>query len=146
VRVARRQRLDHRVRARAVPAGTDAVTAARGQRDRACHDGQQPEQQRTTTGHPAQYGDDARLVIQVWTNGRVSKRRVMERDDPSAVRQQLELLRIEHQLAVSIGLDADPEYMADLERQLEIWEAAWVGAAVTQLAVRRAELRGRPQG
>jgi hypothetical protein len=70
----------------------------------------------------------------------------MERDDPSAVRQQLELLRIEHQLAVSIGLDADPEYMADLERQLEIWEAAWVGAAVTQLAVRRAELRGRPQG
>jgi hypothetical protein len=70
----------------------------------------------------------------------------MECDDPSAARQQLELLRIEHQLAVSIGLDADPEYMADLERQLEIWEAAWVGAAVTQLAVRRAELRGRPQG
>jgi len=70
----------------------------------------------------------------------------MERDDPSAVRQHLELLRIEHQLAVSIGLDADPEYMADLEHQLEIWEAAWVGAAVTELAVRRAELRGRPQG
>lgn len=70
----------------------------------------------------------------------------MESDDPSAVRQQLELLRIEHQLAVSIGLDADPEYMADLERQLEIWEAAWVGAAVTQLAVKRAELRGRSQG
>jgi len=70
----------------------------------------------------------------------------MECDDPAAVRQQLELLRIEHQLAVSIGLDADPEYMADLERQLEIWEAAWVGAAVTQLAVKRAELRGRSQG
>ena len=70
----------------------------------------------------------------------------MESHDPSTVRQRLELLRIEHQLAVSIGLDADPEYMADLEHQLEIWEAAWVGAAVTQLAVRRAELRGRPQG
>jgi hypothetical protein len=70
----------------------------------------------------------------------------MERHDPSAVREQLELLRIEHQLAVSIGLDADPEYMADLEHQLEIWEAAWVGALVTQLAVRRAELSGRPQG
>jgi hypothetical protein len=70
----------------------------------------------------------------------------MDCDDPSAVREQLELLRIEHQLAVSIGLDADPDYMADLERQLEIWEAAWVGATVTQLAVRRAELRGRPQG
>jgi len=70
----------------------------------------------------------------------------MESHDPSTVRQRLELLRIEHQLAVAIGLDADPEYMADLEHQLEIWEAAWVGAAVTQLAVRRAELRGRPQG
>ena len=70
----------------------------------------------------------------------------MESDDPSTVRQRLELLRIEHQLAVAIGLDADPEYMADLAHQLEILEAAWVGAAVTQLAVRRAELRGRPQG
>ena len=70
----------------------------------------------------------------------------MDSDDPSTVRQRLELLRIEHQLAVTIGLDADPEYMADLEHQLEIWEAAWVGAAVTQLAVKRAELRGRPQG
>ena len=70
----------------------------------------------------------------------------MECDDPAEVRQRLELLRIEHELAVSIGLDADPEYMADLERQLEIWEAAWVGAAVTQIAVRRARSRGRPQG
>ena len=71
---------------------------------------------------------------------------MMEIDDPSVVRQQLELLRIEHQLAVSIGLDADPEYMAELEHQLEIWEAAWVGAAVTQHAVRRAQRRGRLQG
>ena len=70
----------------------------------------------------------------------------MECEDLSAVRQQLELLRIEHQLAVSIGLDADPEYMADLERQLEIWEAAWVVAAVTELAVSRALELGRPQG
>ena len=70
----------------------------------------------------------------------------MECDDPAEVRQRLELLRIEHELAVSIGLDADPEYMADLERQLEIWEAAWVGAAVTQLAVTRALSGGRPQG
>gem|GEM_PF-2452053 len=70
----------------------------------------------------------------------------MQCDDPGEVRQQLELLRIEHKLAVSIGLDADPEYMADLERQLEIWEAAWIGAAVTELAVTRAAVRGRPQG
>jgi hypothetical protein len=70
----------------------------------------------------------------------------MECDDPAAVREQLELLRIEHKLAVAIGLDADPEYMADLEHQLAIWEAAWVGAAVTELAVTRAGLTGRQQG
>lgn len=70
----------------------------------------------------------------------------MECEDPAAVRRQLELLRIEHQLAVAIGLDADAEYMADLERQLEIWEAAWVGAAVTELAVTRGTACGRPQG
>ena len=70
----------------------------------------------------------------------------MECDDPAEVRQRLELLRIEHELAVSIGLDADPEYMADLERQLEIWEAAWVGAAVTEIAVTRAQTRGRQLG
>lgn len=70
----------------------------------------------------------------------------MERDDHAEVRERLKLLRIEHQLAVSIGLDSDPEYMADLERQLQIWEAAWVGAAVTELAVTRAQVRGRLQG
>ena len=70
----------------------------------------------------------------------------MERDDHAEVRERLKLLRIEHQLAVSIGLDSDPEYMADLERQLRIWEAAWVGAAVTELAVTRAQVRGRLQG
>lgn len=70
----------------------------------------------------------------------------MECDDPTDVRQRLELLRIEHQLALAIGLDADPEYMADLEQQLEIHEAAWVGAAVTQIVVRRAQQRGRLQG
>lgn len=70
----------------------------------------------------------------------------MECEDSAAVREQLELLQIEHQLAVSIGLDADPEYMADLERQLEIWKAAWVGAAVTEIAISRGQTQGRPQG
>jgi hypothetical protein len=76
----------------------------------------------------------------------VSKNESVECDDPAEVRQRLELLRIEHQLAVRIGLDADPEYMADLERQLEIWEAAWIGAAVTQVAVTRAQTQGRLEG
>ena len=70
----------------------------------------------------------------------------MHSEDPAAVRQHLDLLRIEHELAVAIGLDNDPVYMADLEHQLATWEAAWVGAAVTEIAVSRAERQGRPQG
>ncbi|MBW3653769.1 MAG: hypothetical protein KY433_09290 [Actinobacteria bacterium] len=70
----------------------------------------------------------------------------VECDDPAAARERLELLRIEHELAVAVGLDADPRYMADLQQQLQIWEAAWVGAAVTQLAVRQAQTRGRQEG
>jgi len=66
--------------------------------------------------------------------------------DPAEVRERLEMLRIEHELAVSIGLDADPAYMADLRRQLATWEAAWIAATVTAVAVSRAEQRGRPQG
>ncbi len=62
------------------------------------------------------------------------------------MRQQLDLLRLEHELAVAIGLDNDPVYMADLEHQLATWEAAWVGAAVTEIAVSRAAPQGRPQG
>ena len=70
----------------------------------------------------------------------------MHSQDPAEVRQHLDLLRMEHDLAVSIGLDNDPVYMADLEQQLARYEAAWVGAAVTEIAVSRAERLGRPQG
>jgi hypothetical protein len=70
----------------------------------------------------------------------------MSPQDPAAVRQHLDLLRMEHDLAVAIGLDNDPVYMADLEHQLATYEAAWVGAAVTQIAVSRADRQGRPQG
>jgi len=70
----------------------------------------------------------------------------MQSDDPTEVRQHLDLLRLEHDLAVSIGLDSDPVYMADLEHQLATWEAAWVTTAVTELAVRRALLQGRSHG
>jgi len=70
----------------------------------------------------------------------------MSSDDPATVRKHLDLLRLEHELAVSIGLDNDPVYMADLEHQLATWEAAWVGAAVTELAVSRAAEQGRLQG
>ena len=70
----------------------------------------------------------------------------MPPDDPAEVRQQLDLLRLEHELAVSIGLDSDPAYMADLEHQLATWQAAWVAAAVTEIAVRRAVRVGRWHG
>ncbi len=70
----------------------------------------------------------------------------MSYSDPSEVRERLELLRVERQLARSIGLDADPEYMADLEHQLATLEAAWTGARVTEIAVTRAESLGRQQG
>ncbi len=66
--------------------------------------------------------------------------------DPAEVRERLELLRIEHELACSIGLDEDADYMADLEHQLATLEAAWVGARVTEIAVMQAELTGRGQG
>ncbi len=66
--------------------------------------------------------------------------------DPSEVRERLELLRIEHELACSIGLDSDQQYMADLERQLATLEAAWVGARVTEIAVTQARWLGRNQG
>ena len=70
----------------------------------------------------------------------------MSPQDPSDVRQTLDLLRMEHDLAVAIGLDNDPVYMADLEHQLATYEAAWIGAAVTEMAVSRAEQQGRLQG
>lgn len=66
--------------------------------------------------------------------------------DSSEVHEQLQLLRIEHELACSIGLDEDAEYMAELERQLATWHAAWVGARVIEIAVRQAERLGRRQG
>jgi hypothetical protein len=70
----------------------------------------------------------------------------MQSDDPAEVRQHLYLLRLEHDLAVSIGLDSDPVYMADLEHQLATWQAAWVAAAVTEIAVSRAVRHGRLHG
>ncbi len=62
------------------------------------------------------------------------------------LRERVDLLRREHELAHDVGLDSDPGYMADLQEELATWEAAWVGAAVTEIATARAERHGRPQG
>lgn len=66
--------------------------------------------------------------------------------DTADLRHRLDLLRLEHDLAFAVGLDADEAYMEDLERELATWEAAWTMAAVVDIATLRAELRGRPQG
>ncbi|MDQ3850925.1 MAG: hypothetical protein M3296_09985 [Actinomycetota bacterium] len=70
----------------------------------------------------------------------------MTYSDAAELRERVDLLRFEYALAFVVGLDSDPAYMADLESDLAKWEAAWVGAAVTELATARAEHRGRPQG
>lgn len=40
----------------------------------------------------------------------------------------------------------DPAYMADLDTEIAAMHAAWIGAAVTEIAVLRAQLAGAPQG
>jgi hypothetical protein len=62
------------------------------------------------------------------------------------VRQHLMLLHEERVLAHEAGLDHDPAYMADLQDEIEAYRAAYVGAAVTELAMLRASLDGRNYG
>ena len=56
------------------------------------------------------------------------------------VKRHLDLLHEERQLAVEIGLAADGAYMADLEEEITACRAAYVGAAVTEIATMRASL------
>jgi len=58
------------------------------------------------------------------------------------VKRHLDLLHEERLLAVEIGLAADGAYMADLEDEIVACRAAYVGAAVTEIATMRAELSG----
>jgi hypothetical protein len=54
----------------------------------------------------------------------------------------LRLLYAERALAVAEGLGADHAYMADLEEEIVVLREAYVGAAVTEIAVLRAQLSG----
>ena len=56
------------------------------------------------------------------------------------VKRHLDLLHEERLLAVEIGLAADGAYMADLEDEITACRAAYVGAAVTEIATMRAAL------
>jgi hypothetical protein len=58
------------------------------------------------------------------------------------VKQHLDLLHEERQLAVAIGLSNDGAYMADLDDEIAACRAAYVGAAVTEIATIRGELSG----
>ena len=58
----------------------------------------------------------------------------------------LELLHRELELAREAGLDRDVAYMADLCEEIATYQAAWIGAAVTEIATLRGQMHGRPQG
>jgi hypothetical protein len=66
--------------------------------------------------------------------------------DVSEIRAKLNRLHIERIEAESVGLTACDAYMRDLENEISECLAAYLGAAVTEIAVARAELSGRLEG
>ena len=56
------------------------------------------------------------------------------------LRERLELLSLERALAEVEGLSDNAAYMADLEDEIAATRAAYVGAAVTEIATFRAQL------
>jgi hypothetical protein len=64
----------------------------------------------------------------------------------SDLRAHLARLQLERVEADAVGLTGCESYMADLEEEISLCRAAFVGAAVTEIAVARAELSGRLAG
>lgn len=62
------------------------------------------------------------------------------------IRAHLVELAQEHVEAKRAGLSSNDAYMADLTDEIAIFELALVGAAVTEIAVRRGEVFGRQFG
>ncbi len=62
------------------------------------------------------------------------------------LREQVAVLEAEKALAALHGLDRDGAYAEDLQSELAAAKAAYIGTAVVELAVLRAELSGRLQG
>ena len=62
------------------------------------------------------------------------------------VRERLQLLFAERALATVEGLSGNVHYMSDLDDEIAATRAAYVGAAVTEIATLRAELSGRLEG
>jgi hypothetical protein len=59
---------------------------------------------------------------------------------------QLQQLQAERALASIEGLANDAAYMADLDEEIAATHAAYVGAAVTEIASLRGQLSGLQQG
>ena len=66
--------------------------------------------------------------------------------DVNDLRAHLNLLQLERVEAETAGLTACETYMRELDEEISQCRAAFVGAAVTELAVARAELSGRFYG
>lgn len=62
------------------------------------------------------------------------------------IRKHLLGLAEERREAERVGLSADRAYMAGLDEEIATYRAAFVGAAVTEIAVLRGELFGREFG
>jgi hypothetical protein len=61
----------------------------------------------------------------------------------SEIRAHLQLLELERFEAQSAGLDRNEAYMRDLHNEISEARTAFVGAAVTEIAIARGELYGR---
>jgi hypothetical protein len=64
----------------------------------------------------------------------------------AAVQEHLRLLLVERRLATVEGLGSNATYMDDLEDEIASTRDAYVGAAVTEIALLRAALSGRLEG
>ena len=60
----------------------------------------------------------------------------------AGLRKQLELLQREKAFAALTGLGTNDIYMADLTREIAATRAAYIGAAVTEIASLRADIDG----
>ena len=64
----------------------------------------------------------------------------------ATARQHLDRLKAERHLAIATGMDRNATYMDDLEADLHASHAAFIGLAVTEIAMLRGELSGRLHG
>jgi hypothetical protein len=63
--------------------------------------------------------------------------------ETTQIRAHLQLLELERFEAQSAGLDRNEAYMRDLHSEISEARAAYLGAAVTEIAIARGELYGR---